>query len=257
MRLIASILSLVMFLQLACYPLPAYAKVTYENNRLEGNGAVNKVGKLLIAEGLATLTATTVEISSTDSSGNKSSELKGRLFKTDRFGNTVRGLAYFNEGPMLSKLDSAGCEEYVVKIDGTRVDGPIRDVANTGVACGDQIIPLGMVSEIHSARVFEYSAQVGDKSKVNFKATCNKLKAHLTMKRKIIIGTIAVLIIAGIACAIAIPIACSGGGGGNNPQPVFFPQAQSQPSEPPPPSPPPYNGGGGGGGGEGGGTDSG
>ncbi|MGD9684217.1 MAG: hypothetical protein AB7W16_23885 [Candidatus Obscuribacterales bacterium] len=239
MKLIASLLSFALFLQLVCYPLPMMAAVSFSDGGAQGSASVNKIGKLLIAEGIATLTATSIEIASKDSSGNQTTQLKGRLFNTEKAGSVIKGMAFFNGGPLISDLDSVGCNDYVKKIDGSKVTGPVTDVTDSAVTCGGTSIPMGNVAQIHSARVFKYSTKVGESPKMNFSATCVKAKAQgekLSTKRKIIIGTVAALIITGIACGIAIPIAVANSGGHHN-NPVYFnptpapaPQQSSQSS---------------------------
>lgn len=225
MKPLALFLSLLLFVQLALYPLPILASVTYSDGGAQGEASVNKIGKLLLAQGIATLTATTIEVSSQDSSGNKNTQLKGRLFKSDKFGSTVKGLAYFNEGPGLSDLDASSCNEHVVKIDGSKISGKVTDVTDSTLTCGGTSIALDQVSKIHSARVFKYTTGIGEKPKMNFTATCVKAKASgnkLSTKRKIIIGTVAVCLIVGIACGVAIPLAVAGGRRGGGHPPVFI-----------------------------------
>jgi len=241
MKLIASLLSFVLFLQLVCYPLPLMAAVSFSDGGAQGTASVNKIGKLLIAEGIATLTATTIEIASKDSSGNQTTQLKGRLFNTEKAGGVIKGMAFFSGGPLISDLDSVGCNDYVKKIDGSKVTGPVTDVTESAVTCGGTSIPMGNVAQIHSARVFKYSTKVGETPKMNFSATCVKAKAQgekLSTKRKIIIATVAALIITGIACGIAIPIAVANSGGGGGRPPVFVsPTPAPAPAESSSPSP--------------------
>lgn len=215
------------------------AAVSFSDGGAQGSASVNKIGKLLIAEGIATLTATSIEIASKDSSGNQTTQLKGRLFNTEKAGSVIKGMAFFSGGPLISDLDSVGCNDYVKKIDGSKVTGPVTDVTESAVTCGGTSIPMGNVAQIHSARVFKYSTKVGESPKMNFSATCVKAKAQgekLSTKRKIIIATVAAVLITGIACGIAIPIAVASGGHHHN-NPVYFnptpapaPQQSSQSS---------------------------
>ena len=233
MKFTATLLSIVMFMQLVLFPTPTYADVKASEGGPSGQASVNKIGKLLLAEGIATLTATSIEIASKDSSGNQQTQLKGKLFNKEQAGSTLKGLAFFNSGPLLSKLDAANCNDFVKKIDGNKVSGPVTDVTESSVTCAGQTIPIGEVSQIHSARVFKYSTKVGESPKVKLSATCKKVKGSMTMGKKILFTALVVGVIAGIACAIAIPIAVASSGGGGSPPP-FIPAPAPRPSEPAP-----------------------
>lgn len=230
-----------MFFQLVLFQSPSIAAISASDGAAKGQAQVNKIGKLLLAEGIATLTATTIEIASNNQSGQPQTQLQGKLFKTEQSGKVFRGLAFFNKGPMLSDIDSGNCNDYVIKIDGSKVSGPVSDVTGSALTCAGQSIPLGEVSKIHSARVFKYNTKVGDSPKLKLKATCIKGKpgstSRMSTKKKLIIATVAVCMIVGIACGIAIPLAVAGGGRSSSP-PTFIAPAPAPVRSVPAPSGP-------------------
>lgn len=223
MRFLALFLSVVFAFQMTIFPHAAYADVAYDAaSGPKGEAPVNKVGSLLLAGGLAVMAGTAITIATASSSGNVT-QLSGNTFKTSMSGNTVRGQAYFDNGPKLQSIDAQSNSDYVELTDGSRVNGPVSNVTNEGLRCGGQEISMGSVAAIHSARVYNFTCTTGANPKMTFTSTAGKpvvVKAtkssssssgeHSTATKVIVTG----LVLAGIACAIAIPIAvCCGGGG--------------------------------------------
>ncbi len=227
MRFLALFLSVVFAFQMTILPHAAYADVSYDAAAgPKGEAPVNKVGSLLLAGGLAVMAGTAITIATASSSGNVT-QLSGNTFKTTCSGNTVRGQAYFDNGPKLQSIDAQSNSDYVELTDGSRVNGPVSNVTNEGLRCGGKEISMGSIASIHSARVYNFTCTTGANPKMSFTPTAGKAVAvkppktsssgeHSTATKVIVTG----LILAGVACAIAIPvaIACSGGGRKNNGQ---------------------------------------
>jgi hypothetical protein len=197
-------------------PLPAQALVDYNHTSgISGEASVNKVGALLLASGLAVMSGTSIQITS-----KGETQLQGQLFKMVQSGSKVQGSAYFDQGPGLGKLNSALCDEYVDLLDGNRIKGAISAVTAAGLTCGGQSIAMSSVKAIHSARVMNFTTQLGEAPKMNFESTCVKLAASTVKQppaehswKKIIITGLCVCAIAtAITLPIVIPLAC----GGNN-----------------------------------------
>jgi hypothetical protein len=224
-RFLALFLSVVFAFQMTIFPHAAYADVAYDAaSGPKGEAPVNKVGSLLLAGGLAVMAGTAITIATASSSGNVT-QLSGNTFKTSMSGNTVRGQAYFDNGPKLQSIDAQSNSDYVELTDGSRVNGPVSNVTSEGLRCGGQEISMGSVASIHSARVYNFTCTTGPNPKMTFTSTAGKAVVvkttktsssssssgeHSTATKVIVTG----LVLAGIACAIAIPIAvCCGGGG--------------------------------------------
>ncbi len=169
------------------------------------------------------MAGTAITIATASSSGNVT-QLSGNTFKTSMSGNTVRGQAYFDNGPKLQSIDAQSNSDYVELTDGSRVNGPVSNVTNEGLRCGGQEIAMSSVASIHSARVYNFTCTTGANPKMTFTSTAGKpvvVKTtktstssgdHKTATKVIVTG----LVLAGIACAIAIPIAVCCGGSRNN-----------------------------------------
>lgn len=224
MRFLALFLSVIFAFQMTIYPHAAYADVSYDAaSGPKGEAPVNKVGSLLLAGGLAVMAGTAITIATASSSGNVT-QLSGNTFKTSMSGNTVRGQAYFDNGPKLQSIDAQSNNDYVELTDGSTVRGPISNVTNEGLRCGGQEIAMSSVASIHSARVFNFTCTTGANPKMTFTSTAGKPVAVKPTssssdgpdkaKKIAVIG----LVLAGVACAIAIPIAvaCSNRGKNNN-----------------------------------------
>lgn len=234
MRFLALFLSVLFAFQVSFFPYAAMADVSYDAAAgIKGEAPVNKVGSLLLAGGLAVMAGTAITITTTTSSGT-ATQLSGNTFKTSVTGDTVRGQTYFDNGPKLSEIDAQSSSDYVELTDGSRVQGPVSNVTNEGLRCGGQQISMNSVASIHSARVFNFTCKTGASPKMTFTPTAVKVAAvkttssssssssggHSTMTKVIVTGAV----LAGIACAIAIPIAlCAGRGNDNRNQ-----QAQQQ-----------------------------
>ncbi len=227
MRFLALFLSVVFAFQMTIFPYAAQADVAYDAaSGPKGEAPVNKVGSLLLAGGLAVMAGTAITIATASSSGNVT-QLSGNTFKTSMSGNTVRGQAYFDNGPKLNSIDSQSSSDYVELTDGSHVNGPVSNVTSEGLRCGGQEISMSSVASIHSARVFNFTCTTGANPKMSFTSTAGKPVAvkpaktssskssgeHSTATKVIVTG----LVLAGVACAIAIPIAlCCGRNRNNN-----------------------------------------
>jgi len=191
----------------------AIAEVSFSGDALSGQAPVNKVGALLLTEGIAIMSANSMEIQGKGPNGPKQSQLQGKVFKTTQVANSIKGHVYFDGGAGLAMLDSSNCDEFVKMTDGTKVTGPISDVTNNAITCARRSIPMNEVAEVHSARVFKFSSTLGEKPHLNFEPTCIKGAAVTKVKTKsssemppvakiLIAGTI----VAVVTCAIVLPI---------------------------------------------------
>jgi hypothetical protein len=213
-RFVSLCLSLLIAFQLTCYSV-ATAQVSFSGDAVSGQAPVNKVGALLLTEGLAIMSANAIEITGKGQNGPKQSQLHGKIFKTSQVANGVKGHVYFDQGPGLSALDATNCDEFVKMADGTKVSGPISDVADNAITCARRVIPMNEVAEVHSARVFKFTSSLGDKPHLNFEPTCIKGVATTKVKSKStssndfpVAGAIiaATVVVAVVTCAIVLPI---------------------------------------------------
>lgn len=214
MRFVSLLLSLLIAFQMTCYSI-ASAQVSFSGNAISGQAPVNKVGALLLTEGLAIMSANAIEITGKGQNGPKQTQLKGKIFKTSQTANGCKGHVYFDQGPGLAALDAANCDEYVKMTDGTKVSGPISDVADNAITCARRSIPMNEVSEVHSARVFKLASSLGDKPHLSLDSTCVKgvatTKVHPKSTSsggdfpigKVLLGAV---VLGGITCAIVLPI---------------------------------------------------
>jgi hypothetical protein len=206
---------------MTCF-IPTWAAMEVSSSGAQGQVKVSKVGALLLADGLALINGNSIEVKSSDGT----SQLTGTLFKTETAGSgdsaTITGDVYFSEGPGTSTLDANPCQnERVDKVDGTTVRGRISSCSPEELTCGGQSIPMSQVKAIHSNRVFTFKLKAGQTPRLTFETTCagggaaatkkepeTKVSTpgdHRTAKRVIV----CVVLLCGIACAIAIPIAVS------------------------------------------------
>lgn len=207
---------------------------------VQGQVPCNKVGALLFTDGLAIMSGNTIEIQAKSQDGKSQTQLNGTVFKVEKIGSgasgTITGSAYFSDGPGLATLDSASCNEKVELTDGTTVGGPISSITADTVNAAGRSIPIGQVLKIHSSRVFNFRLKAANAQHMSFEPTC--LHAATTVKTKttttktssgekcwvkrhpFITVTILAVVGCGIACAIAIPIACSQHHGHHSSAPV-------------------------------------
>jgi len=202
-----------MSLQMACYSA-VFAEVSFSGEALSGHAPVNKVGALLLSEGIAIMSADSIEIQGKGPNGPKESQLQGRVFKTTHIANKIKGQVYFDGGVGLAFLDLNDCEEYVQMSDGTKVKGPITEVSNNAITCNRRSIPMNEVTEVHSGRVFKFTSVLGNSAEINFEPTCIKglaFRKHKSEGPRSGAPTAAKVIVAGstaavITCAIVLPI---------------------------------------------------
>lgn len=224
MRLSALFLSVLLSAQMSCIQaLAAAVNVNPTANTVQGQVPCNKIGALLLADGLALMSGNTIEVSGHSRGESKSTtQLTGVLCKVAVQGSgassTVTGYACFTGGPGLPNLNKGSCSERVDLTDGSSVKGPISSITPDQLVCGGRPISMGSVAAIHSASAFKFSMSVanGEAQKMSFDPTCIHAAAVKPEKQstpsapsehrgaRIIVS---LLCIAGIACAIAIPIA--------------------------------------------------
>jgi hypothetical protein len=230
-KLLSLLLSFLFAFQVTFCP---YAFAAMEGDSTTDGGSktkVNKVGALLLADGLCVIAGSTIDITN-----NGQPQLHGHTFKVEQLpGGGTKGYAWFNQGPALSNLGD--CNERVDLLDGSSAPGPIQDITSDTVTAAGKTFPMSSVKLVHSGHVFSF--QNGEKvSKTNFNPTCAKVAAgtkakapkegHLT--RNIIIATVVGCL---IATAIAVPIAVVTHNHGHHSSP---PQTVTQPPPPPPPT---------------------
>jgi hypothetical protein len=207
----------------------AAAEVTFtRDGGVQAKAPVNKIGALVLADGLAIMSGATIEVVSKGPDGTQHSQLKGKLFKSEQIGTgvdgVISGFAWFTDGPGLSFLDKGSCSEQVDLNNGDKVPGPIQDITADQVIAGGRTIAMSDVRLVHSKHVFQFRA-VGEKvSRMNFEPTCVKApptEVKKVGKSKAFKITVAIIVAAVIATAIAVPIAvaCGGGGGHHSPPP--------------------------------------
>ncbi|HEY9783990.1 MAG TPA: hypothetical protein V6D17_01220 [Candidatus Obscuribacterales bacterium] len=216
MRLLAMFLAVVTAFQFSCFPIAVSAQVSYSSSTgVSGKAPVNKVGALLIADGIAILSATTVAIATSTSSGATQAQLSGNVFKVQQIdANTVRGQSFFNDGPGLDKIKVARSQDRVVTKDGTKIDGRISNITSDMVSIDGRTIPMDQVEEVHSDRVYNFTCKLGEAPKITFSPTWIKGEApavtkapsssheHSPITKILVIGGL----MAGLACAITLPI---------------------------------------------------
>jgi hypothetical protein len=204
---------------MTCFSV-ASAQVSFSGSAVSGQAPVNKVGALLLTEGLAIMSANTIEIQGHAPNGPKQTQLQGKIFKTAQTPNGVKGHVYFDRGPGLASLDATNCDEFVKMMDGTKVSGPISEVTDNAITCARRSIPMNEVKDISSARVFRFTSSLGDKPHLNFEPTCVKGVASTKVHPKSTsssdgfpIGKVLLIVAGGclIATAIAVPIAVHNG----------------------------------------------
>lgn len=174
MRLISLLLSLLMFLELSFYPLPAGASpVSFApgaagvGGSLQGEVPVNKVGKLLLADGVAIFKDNSVDVVGTPPGATqKQNVLSGVCFKVDATGAgtkpSLKGQCYFRSGPGLSQIDDPSQEELIDLVDGGVVSGHIVAINHEEVEVEEsggnrRRFAMGGVKAIRSPRVYSFT----------------------------------------------------------------------------------------------------
>lgn len=254
MRLLASFMGIIVMVQLLL-PFRAMADIS----DVSGKVSCNKIGSLLIAEGFASITSTTISISGKSQGSSQSSDLlQGILIKpqtvTTGGHTTINSMCYFTQGPSLGGLSSASCGERVDLLDGSTVAGPISSISADQVVAGGRTVAMSAVKNIHSPHVFnvKVSAAGGKPSSIAFSPTCIKIAAttvrtqttkttktttktsstsheHSTAAKLVAVGVVGCV----VATAIAVPLAVTlGHHHHRNQQPFAFQQVKSQPPPP-------------------------
>ncbi len=213
--------------------LPLYSEAAITNvpeHGPQGEAGINKVGSLLLAEGVAVLTETTLTIKALQN-GQSQTVLQGNVFKTNMSASgNVTGFVHFTGGTMLSQLQ-ANNHTRVSKTDGSKQSLQLVSVSPQVIDAKENQIPVKQVIHVHAPHIYTFEISAGENPSCLLKPTCNCLN-----RKRFVMA----LILIGVACAITLPIviplACSGGGGGNN---KWWMNSGTSPA---------YGGGGGGGG---------
>ena len=239
MRLLALVLAILFAFQTY---YPAAADIAFSNGGANGQASCNKIGNLLVADGIAILAGTAITIAAT-TAGTQTTQLSGHLFHVTTSGKTLQGSCYMNDGPKLSSLDSAGTGERVDLTDGTMQKGSISDCTAESVTIAGKTIAMSQVKAIHSARVFTFHCTMGAHPTISFAPTSIKMSAtvsqktsssskvasaghHTVLKVALFLGVVATA----VACGVAIPVACASGHSHHNSSPVYYPSSSSSSS---------------------------
>lgn len=191
-------------------PLNAEAAIVNEpGGGPHGQASINKVGNMLLAEGIAVLTQTTLTITASNN-GQTQTVLQGNVFKTNMSGSgNVTGFVHFNGGTMLSRLQTNN-HERVSKTDGSKQSLQIVSVSPQVIEAKDTSVQVHEVTGVHSPHVYSFEISAGQNPSCILRPTCNCL-----IRKRFVMA----LILVGLACAITLPIViplAAGGGRGNN-----------------------------------------
>jgi hypothetical protein len=241
MRIFLSLLVVASLLLLAVHPLTALAadvKFTPATSTapisIDAQVPVNKIGALLLADGLCIMTGTTIVVmGKAGPSAPHQAQIQGHIVNNQLTANgkvgQINGKAYFDHGPSLKTLGEPK-EERVVLHNGHIYNGHIVSVDDHVISLqqtqgGENVhVPLQDVKAIHSPHVYNYTVNIkadnvmsqtdsftAHATRINFQPTTNTHVAsvknsslrHPTAKQ-VVIGTGVVLV---VATAIAVPIA--------------------------------------------------
>jgi hypothetical protein len=240
-KLLALLMGILLSVQLTICPIAdaAAAMSVTSNGGVQGQLPVNKIGALLLADGVAIMNGDNIQVQGKDHDGKSQTQLSGHVFKVSQAGSVISGFAYFEDGLGLASL-ATGCPEDVVLTDGSKVDGPISSITTDAVTASGRSIPMSQVLKIHSPRVFNFKINGESARRISFEPTClhpgaavkatktttkGDSRMHRTTawcKRHPYYTTLIVAAVGcGIACAIALPIAIPlaqhhGGGGSSS-----------------------------------------
>jgi hypothetical protein len=242
MRIFLSLLVVAATLLLSIHPLTALAadvKFTPATSSapisIDAQVPVNKIGALLLADGVCIMTGTTIVVmGKAGPSAPHQAQVQGHIVNNQLTTNgkvgQINGKAYFDHGPSLKTLGEPK-EERVVLHNGHIYNGHIVSVDDHVISLqqaqgGENVrVPLQDVRAIHSPHVYNYTVNIkadnvmsqtdsftAHATRINFQPTTNTHVAsiknsnslrHPTVKQ-VVIGTAVVL---GVATAIAVPIA--------------------------------------------------
>lgn len=200
----------VLILQLQLPPDIEAAIRSVDGKSPQGQASLNKVGSLLLADGEAILTETTLTINATRN-GHTEVVLQGNVFKTNvSSSGNFTGFVQFNGGTMLSQLQQ-NTHERVSRTDGTKQSIQITSVSPEVIETKNNNIPVPQVVHVHSPHVYTFEISAGQDPKCILRPTC-----HCLLRKRFVMA----LILVGVACAITLPIVIplAAGGGGNNNQ---------------------------------------
>jgi hypothetical protein len=227
-RPIVFLLAVLFATQYTCL-LPAYAATaTFSAEGAQAEVPVNKIGALLLADAAAFINNSTIEVRSKTQNNNQSL-LNGTVFNTEVRGagasRHIHGMAFFQGGSSIGGLCKKGsAPERVRTSSGEILEGAISGVAADGLSVGGSRVPASNISCIDSPCAFEFdialsgasggASGTGEASKISF-SQCNvpaatKVKVKQSSssegstKARVIVS---MLLVAGLATAIAVPIA--------------------------------------------------
>ncbi len=196
----------VLILQLQLPPQMEAAITAADGKAPQGQASLNKVGSLLLADGVAILTETTLTINSLQN-GQTQTVLQGNVFKTNMSSSgNVTGFVQFNGGTMLSRLQP-NTHERVSKTDGTKQSIQIVSVSPQVIDAKDSQIPVPQVNHVHSPHVYTFEISADENPKCILRPTCNCL-----LRKRLVLA----LVLIGVACAITLPIVIPLAAGGQN-----------------------------------------
>lgn len=209
------------------------AGVTYDpekNGKLTGSAHVNKIGSLLLADGLAIMSGTEIAIVNGNQGGTQGAEqLHGQLAKTSTTGGNAKGYAIFDRGNGLSSLSTKQSEQRVNLSNGTSVKGTITKVDGDAVTIAGQVIALSQIKSISGPNVFKFDVPLtGDSPTIIFKSTSRGFTIVPHSKAGWL--GLGALTATAIAVPIAVPLAVDSGGGNGGGSTLLMGQlTQTQP----------------------------
>jgi hypothetical protein len=260
LKLIALVLSVVLFAQLNLLALPACADaVSFTPGGQTTSGELQgkvpaKVGALLAADAMIILNGRDFKIDSKTSSTSAATTdlLAGILLNPKIEGSpdskNITGYAFFTGGAKYERLLKTHCHESVSLYNGTELTGKISSINSDSLtidtASGPQKVAIADISAIHSARAYKFSMPVSpsadpakpiaaDVPKLVFTPTCVTISGGVT-KSSTVKKVLIVMAAAGIvATAIAVPIAvATASHHHHSSNPIFLPQQNTAPKLP-------------------------
>ena len=232
-RLLGLLLGLLVFVQYALLPPAAlaagnaYTPDATISGDVKAEAPVNKIGALLLADATAFLNSGTMEVHGKGPEGSNQTLLTGTVLNEQVNGTganrIIRGICYFTGGTSLSALcTKSGRADRVKTTNGDVLEGAISAVGADGLtvqtASGAQRVAANSIQCLDSSCAFEFELSHGSKMKFG-KCTVQMAAVKTTRVSTAATTTtthsravkifVALLLVAGIATAIAVPIAVS------------------------------------------------
>ncbi|MBI4534283.1 MAG: hypothetical protein HY711_10105 [Candidatus Melainabacteria bacterium] len=202
MRIAPALLSVIMVLELTCWPRAASAAtVNYAPTGTQGFGVVdgqvpvNKVGELLLADAQVMLKGSVIDVEGVpEGATKKATVLSGVVFNAKVTGTgksrRLSGYAYFRQGPSLTAIDDPATEEMIDVEDGGVVGGHILAVNHERIEMqtptGVREVSVEKIRRICSPRIFAFTMPVAVASPVatgqGFQGECSQIKFERTAK---------------------------------------------------------------------------